>query len=458
MATESIVERPLPHNLEAERCVLGAIVLDNFHLHAVLEKGLKPEEFFLDQHRRLFKAMVELDESHTPIDPVTLTDYLIRQGELEAVGGNAYVATIGDGVPRVMNVDHYARIVKEKSLLRGLIHQAQAIQQQAFDAEEEADTILDSAESSIFQLAEERVRAGFIGARELVQQNIGRLEEIFKEGKRITGLSTGYAQLDNLTSGLQPSELIILAARPSMGKTSLALNLVENVAIRREEKTAPVAVFSLEMSKESLLQRLLASEAHVDSHKFRTGHLGRDDWARMTRALGRISEAPLWVDDAGSSSVIEIGAKARRLKRDKGLSLVIVDYLQLISARGRFNSRNEEVSSMTRGLKGLAKELKVPVIVLSQLTRAPERDERRPQLADLRDSGAIEQDADVVIFIHRPNIYKHDQTPEERAEAEIIIAKQRNGPTDKIGFVFLSQFTRFEEKAPESWSPAEQFS
>ena len=454
MATEATVERPLPHNLEAERSVLGAVLLDNHALDAAIEK-LKPEDFFLDQHRRVFQQMIALGEAQQAIDLVTLTEQLHRQGDLEAAGGAAYLAQLVDGVPRISNIEHYARIVKEKSMLRGLIHQTHAIQQQAFEAEEEADAILDYAESSIFQLAEERVRAGLIGARELVQKNIGRLEEIFKEGKRITGLSTGYAQLDNLTSGLQPSELIILAARPSMGKTALALNFVENVAIRREEKPAPVAIFSLEMSKESLLQRVLASEARVDSHKFRTGHLGRDDWARMTQALARISESPLWIDDAGSSSVVEIGAKARRMKRDKGLSLVIVDYLQLISSRGRFSNRNDEVSSMTRGLKGLAKELKVPVIVLSQLTRAPERDERRPQLADLRDSGAIEQDADVVLFIHRPNVYKHDQTPEERAEAEIIIAKQRNGPTDKVGFVFLSQFTRFEEKAPETWSPVE---
>jgi len=369
MATETTVERPLPHNLDAERSVLGAVLLDNHTLDLAIEK-LKPEDFFLDQHRRVFQQMIVLGESQQAIDLVTLTEQLNRQGDLEAAGGAAYLAQLVDGVPRISNIEHCARIVKEKSMLRGLIHQTHAIQQQAFEAEEEADTILDYAESSIFQLAEERVRAGLIGARELVQKNIGRLEQIFKEGKHITGLSTGYSQLDNLTSGLQPSELIILAARPSMGKTALALNLVENVAIRREEKPAPVAVFSLEMSKESLLQRLLASAARVDSHKFRTGHLGRDDWARMTQALARIAEAPLWIDDAGSSSVVEIGAKARRMKRDKGLSLVIVDYLQLISSRGRFNSRNDEVSSMTRGLKGLAKELKVPVIVLSQLTRA----------------------------------------------------------------------------------------
>ncbi|MCL6481293.1 MAG: replicative DNA helicase, partial [Firmicutes bacterium] len=352
------------------------------------------------------------------------------------------------GVPRVSNVEHYARIVKEKALLRSLIHTAHAIQQQAFEASEEADEILDRAESSIFQLAEARIRAGFVGVKELVRENFSRLEKIFTEGRRITGLATGYQQLDNLTSGLQPSELIVLAARPAMGKTSLALNIAENVALRQGE---PVAIFSLEMSKESLLLRLLASHARIDGHKFRTGHLSRDDWRRMTETLTHLAEAPLWIDDTGSTTVSEMGAKARRLKRDKGLALLIVDYLQLITARGRFGNRQEEVASISRGLKALAKELKVPLLVLSQLTRAPERDERRPQLADLRESGAIEQDADVVMFIHRPNLFKPDMPDEERAKAELIIAKQRNGPTDRIQLVFLGSFTRFEEAAPESW-------
>ncbi len=450
MSAQPVIEQPLPHNLEAERCVLGAVIVDNSHLQAVLEKGLKSEEFFLPQHREIFEAILQLDESHSPVDSVTLGDYLNRRGRLEAAGGNAYVATIGDGMPRVTNVEHYARIVKEKALLRQLAHTAHAIQEQALEAEEDADTILDRAESSIFQLAEERVRAGFIGVKELVRENFDRLTRIFTEGKRITGLSTGYHQLDNLTAGLQPSELIILASRPSMGKTALALNIAENVALRGGD---PVAIFSLEMSKESLLLRLLASQARIDAHKFRTGHLARDDWRKMTESLARLAEAPLWIDDSGSAMVMEMGAKARRLKRDKGLSLVIVDYLQLVAARGRFSNRNEEVTSITRGLKGLAKELKVPVMVLSQLTRAPEREERRPQLADLRESGAIEQDADVVFFIHRPNIYKPDETPEERAKAEIIIAKQRNGPTDRLNFVFLNTFTRFEEAAPETWTP-----
>ncbi len=449
MATGVALERPLPHNLDAERSVLGAVLLDNHALNTAVEK-LKPEDFFLDQHRRVFQQMIALGEAQQAIDLVTLTEELQRHGELEASGGAAYLAQLLDGVPRVTNVEHYARIVKEKALLRNLIHTTHAIQQQALEADDDADVILDRAESSIFQLAEERVRAGFTGVKDLVRENFDRLERIFTEGKRITGLSTGYQQLDNLTAGLQPSELIILAARPSLGKTSLALNIAENVALRGGE---PVAIFSLEMSKESLLLRLLASQARINAHKFRTGHLGRDDWHKMTEALGRLAEAPLWIDDSASPTVLEMGAKSRRLKRDKGVSLVIVDYLQLVATRGRFANRNEEVTSMTRGLKGLAKELKVPVLVLSQLTRAPEREERRPQLADLRESGAIEQDADVVCFIHRPNIYKPNEPPEERAKAEIMIAKQRNGPTARINFVFLDTFTRFEEAAPETWAP-----
>ncbi len=334
-------------------------------------------------------------------------------------------------------------------MLRNLIHATHNIQQRAFDGEDGADTILDNAESSIFALAEDRVKAGLLPIKDIVRDNFERLEKIFREGKSVTGIPTRYTELDKLLSGLQPSELIILAARPSQGKTALALNFAENIAIRGG---LPVAVFSLEMSKEALLQRLLASVAQVDAHKFRSGRLNREDWRRMTEGLGQISSAPLWIDDAGSISVLEIGAKARRLKRDKGLSLLIVDYLQLITARGRFNSRQEEVASISRALKGLAKELQIPVLVLSQLTRAPEREERGPQLSDLRESGAIEQDADVVMFIYRPNFFKKDATPEERDMAEINIAKQRNGPTDKVKFVFLSSFTRFEEAARDAFS------
>ena len=337
MATaQSALEKPLPNNLDAERSVLGAILLDNNALNTAIET-LRPDDFFLDQHRRVFTQMIALAEVQQAIDLITLTEELHRRGDLEAAGGAPYLASLADGMPKVSNVEHYARIVKEKAMLRNLIHTTHNIQQRAFEGEDGADMILDNAESSIFELAEDRVKAGLISVKEIVRDNFERLEKIFKEGKSITGIPTGYVELDKLTSGFQPSELLILAARPSQGKTALALNLAENIAIRGGQ---PVAIFSLEMSKESLLQRLVASVAQIDAHKFRTGHLSRTDWSSMTEALGTISNSPLWVDDAGSISVLEIGAKARRLKRDKGLSLLIVDYLQLITARGRFgNSR-----------------------------------------------------------------------------------------------------------------------
>ncbi len=449
MATaQTTLEKPLPNNLDAERSVLGAILLDNNALNTAIET-LRPDDFFLDQHRRVFTQMIALAEVQQAIDLITLTEELHRRGDLEAAGGAPYLASLADGMPKVSNVEHYARIVKEKAMLRNLIHTTHNIQQRAFEGEDGADMILDNAESKIFELAEDRVKAGLISVKEIVRDNFERLEKIFKEGKSITGIPTGYVELDKLTSGFQPSELLILAARPSQGKTALALNLAENIAIRGGQ---PVAIFSLEMSKESLLQRLVASVAQIDAHKFRTGHLSRTDWSSMTEALGTISNAPLWVDDAGSISVLEIGAKARRLKRDKGLSLLIVDYLQLITARGRFGNRQEEVASISRGLKGLAKELQIPVLVLSQLTRAPERDERGPQLSDLRESGAIEQDADVVMFIYRPHFFKAGASPEEREETELRIAKQRNGPTENVKFVFRSRLTRFEEAAPDAFS------
>src|SRR5271169_275548 len=413
MPLDTALEKPLPNNLDAERSVLGAILLDNNALNTAIE-SLRAEDFFLDQHRRVFTQMIALGEAQQAIDLITLTEELHRRGDLEASGGAPYLASLADGMPKVSNIEHYARIVKEKALLRNLIHATHNIQQRAFEGEDGADTVLDNAESSIFALAEDRVKIGLIPIKDIVRDNFERLEKIFREGKSITGIPTGYTELDKLTSGLQPSELLILAARPSQGKTALALNLAENIGIRGGH---PVAMFSLEMSKESLLQRLVASVAQIDAHKFRTGHLSKEDWRRMTESLGIISAAPLWIGDAGSISVLEIGAKARRLKREKGgLSMLVVDYLQLITARGRFGNRQEEVSSISRGLKGLAKELQIPVLVLSQLTRAPERDERGPQLSDLRESGAIEQDADVVMFIYRPHFFKAGASPEEREE------------------------------------------
>jgi replicative DNA helicase len=440
MPPEVAIERPLPSSLEAERGILGAVLLDNHSLNAALET-VRPEDFFSDHHRRIFGGMMELAEEQKAIDLLTLTDELRRKGELESAGGAAYLASLVDGVPRVSNVTHYARIVKEKSLLRHLVHTAHAIEQRALEAELGADEMLDTAESEIFRLAEDRIRQGFVTVKELVQKNYERLERLVSEGRTVTGLATGYHSLDEMTSGLQPAELVILAARPSMGKTALALNVAENVATQGKR----VAVFSLEMSKEALLMRLLSSHARIDAHKFRTGHLNMEDREKMSQSLNELAAAPVWIDDSASATVVEMGAKARRLKADKGLDLVIVDYMQLMTARGRFSNRNEEVSSISRGLKALAKELGVPVLVLSQLTRAPERDERRPQLADLRESGAIEQDADLVLFINRPGFYKPDAPDEERNKAELIIAKQRNGPTGVLKFVFLHTYTRFEQ-------------
>src|ERR1700730_3353944 len=325
MPADSVLEKPLPSNLDAERSVLGALLLDNNPLNPAIQH-LRPEDFFMEQHRRVFTQMIALGESQQAIDLVTLTEELHRRGDLDASGGAPYLASLVDGMPRVTNVEHYARIVKEKAMLRNLIHATHNIQQRAFEGEDGADAILDNAEDA--------AKAGLIPVKAIVRDNFERLEKIFREGKSVTGISTGYGELDKLLLGPQPSELIILLARPSQGKTSLALNLAENIAIRGR---LPVALFSLEMSKESLLQRLVASVAQVDAHKFRSGHLSREDWRRMTEALGTISSSPLWVDDAGSISVLEIGAKARRLKKDKGLSLLIVDYLQLITARGRTN-------------------------------------------------------------------------------------------------------------------------
>ena len=454
MPLETTIERPLPHYLVAEKTLLGVVLLNNAALVGALEKGLTADDFFLPEHRNIFEAMMRLDEERKPIDAVTITEHLHRTGKLDASGGPPYISQLADGVPHAMNVEHYTQIIREKAVLRGLIHATAAIQERAFEGRDNVDEILDQAESWVFKLAEQRIRTGFIGIKQLVSDNFSRIERIFTEGRRVTGLPTGYIQLDNQTSGLQGSELIILAARPSMGKTALALNIAENVALRQQQ---PVAVFSLEMSKESLLQRLIGSQARIDSHRFRTGQLGKEDWQKIVSGLAVLGEAPLWIDDSAASTVLEMSAKARRLKKDKGLSLVVVDYLQLITAHGRFGNRTEEVSYISRALKGMAKELQVPVVVLSQLTRAPAREEREPQLADLRESGAIEQDADVVLFIHRPHFYKPDAPEEDRAKTDLLIAKQRNGPTGKLNFVFLSRYTRFEEAAPDAWdsSPEE---
>lgn len=448
MATDVTLERNLPHNLEAERSVLGAILLDNQALNPALEL-LRPDDFFLDAHRRIFARMIQLSETERAIDLVTLADELGRAGETEAAGGVAYLSTLVDGVPRVVNVEHYARIVKERSLLRALIYTSHNVIHQAFEAEDRADAILDRAEQAIFGLAEQRVRAGFYGISDIVKASFPIIERLYEGGPRITGLPTGFTDFDNLTSGLQPGELAVIAGRPSMGKTALALNIAEHVAL---EQARTVGIFSLEMSKESLLLRLACAEARVNAHRLRSGYLGKEEWGKMTVALGRLGAAPIFVDDSASLTVLEMRSKARRLKAERpeasGLALVIVDYLQLMATSGRFESRRQEIDSIMRGLKALAKEMQIPVIAISQLSRAPETrgGDHRPQLADLRESGSIEQDADLVAFIFRPEMYRDPENvpEEERGRAEVIVAKQRNGPIGKVHLAFLREFTRFE--------------
>jgi replicative DNA helicase len=389
---------------------------------------------------------VALSERGDAIDFITLKEELGRAGELDEVGGPAYIASLADGVPRSANVEYYARIVKEKSTLRNLIHSANKILAEAYQAEQEPDLLLDEAERAIFAIAEDRIREGFVPLKHLVQSSFERIEKLHQQKGAITGVPSGFADLDQLTTGFQPSDLIVVAARPSMGKTSFVLNVAQHVATHSPRT---VGFFSLEMSKDQLFMRLLTAEARIDAHRFRTGMLSEKDYGRLSQALGVLAEARVFIDDSASIGVLEMRAKARRLKAEHGLDLLIIDYLQLMQGRGRFESRQQEVSAISRALKGLAKELQVPVIALSQLSRAPEgRGDHKPQLSDLRESGAIEQDADVVLFIYRAEVYDRDQTkPEEQGIAEIIIGKQRNGPIGSVKLTFLNQYTRFENLA-----------
>ncbi len=393
------------------------------------------------------RCITELVESSRPADFITLTEELNRRKELESVGDVGYISGLMDGVPDRPSIEHYIRIVRDKALLRGLINAATAAIARATDQSDPAEEILNDAEAAVFQLSEKRIGRGFLGIQEIVKESFGSVDALLQRGQRITGLATHYTDLDEMTSGLQRSDLIIIAARPSMGKTAFALNIAENAAI---EDQKVVGLFSLEMSREALLLRLLCSRARVDSHKMRTGSLWRDDMTKVVQAMEQLAHAPIFIDDTPGIGLSEMRAKARRLQQSKGkLDLLIVDYLQLMSGGSRrFENRTQEVSAISRGLKALAKELKVPVISLSQLSRAPESrgGDHRPQLADLRESGSIEQDADVVAFIFREEVYKPDE-PELDGVAELIIAKQRNGPTGKVRLAFLKRSTRFESMA-----------
>jgi replicative DNA helicase len=441
--TDYSLAHTLPANVEAERSILGAILLDNLSYNQAAEH-LKPEDFSLDSHRRIYTRMVDLAESSRPIDMITLVEELDRRKELEAIGDVGYVSGLLDGVPDRPSIEHYIKIVRDKALLRGLIHVANAAIARASDQSDLAEEVLNDAEAAIMQLSEKRIGRGFMGVQEIVKESFGSVDALLQRGQRITGLATHYTDLDEMTSGFQKADLIIIAGRPSMGKTAFAMNIAENAAI---EDQKVVGMFSLEMSREALLLRLLCSRARVDSHKMRTGSLWRDDMTKVVRAMVELAHAPIFIDDTPGIVLSEMRAKARRLKQSQGkLDLLIVDYLQLMSGGGkRFENRTQEVSAISRGLKGLAKELSVPVIALSQLSRAPESrgGDHRPQLADLRESGSIEQDADVVAFIFREEVYKQDD-PDLQGKAELIIAKQRNGPTGKVKLAFIKNSTRFE--------------
>ncbi|HZN03501.1 MAG TPA: replicative DNA helicase [Candidatus Polarisedimenticolia bacterium] len=445
MATDITLEKEVPHSLDAERSVLGAILVENSSLNRAQEI-LKDSDFYREPHRRLFKAMTALSERSAAIDPVTIKEELQRLGDLEVVGGQAYIASLLDGVPHSSNIEHYARIVKEKAMLRSLIEAGGRIVQTAYEGSQEVEEILDQSERLVFQIAQDQLRAGFVSMRVIADQGLKTIERLQQHRELVTGLSTGYATLDEMTSGFQPTDLIIIAARPGMGKTSFALNIAQNCS-RQGRK---VGVFSLEMSREQLFLRLLTGQARVDAHAMRTGRLRREEWRRVTDTLAEIAEVPISIDDTAGITVLEMRAKSRRLKMEQGLDLLIIDYLQLMRSRGRFENRNQEISEISRSLKELAKELQVPVVAISQLSRAPEQrgNDRRPQLSDLRESGAIEQDADMVMFIFREEVYK--PTEENRGLAQVIIAKQRNGPIGTIEFAFLREYTRFEQR---EWRP-----
>ena len=441
-------EQILPHNEEAEKALLGSILLDESALNIVLE-NLVREDFYSESHRLIFEKMSALFDGTHVIDLVTLCEELSKEGLLEKAGGAAYLASLTDGLPvgTTASVAEYCRIVKEKSIFRQLINASHNVAARAFQGAEDPVALLDEAQSRILEIATEKKQSGFYRVQDIVRSSFGTLDVLFDRGQQVTGVESGFKALDNMTSGLQPGELIIIAARPSLGKTALALNIAAHAAITGKRV---VSIFSLEMSKESLLIRMLCSEGEIDSHRLRTGFADQSDWDRMTQALGRLSQAALFIDDTPALSIMQIRAKARRLQAErKKLDLLIVDYLQLVAGHGRFENRTQEVSYISRGLKAIAKELNIPVIALSQLSRAPEAGKgREPQLSDLRESGSIEQDADVVIFIHRAGP-SGDGTglDEPGMVTQLNIGKQRNGPTGPFKLVFLKPYARFANLA-----------
>ena len=435
-----------PQSIEAEESILSAILIDNEVLFDVVEV-LSPDDFYKTKNRLIFTAVIDLFSKNEPVDLVTLSNALQSNGGLSTVGGAAYLAEMVDKVPAAANALHYARIIHDKACLRRLIEQSNAVIKRCYADQGDVDDVLNYAESAIFAISENKIKPAFYPIGKIIETNIDMLEERQGNKALITGVSTGLTKLDHMTAGLQPSDLVIIAARPSMGKTALALNIARNAAI---EAHVPTAVFSLEMSKEQLSLRMLCAEARIDSSRLRSGFFSRDDWVKLTDAAGVLSEAPIYIDDAADLSAMTIRAKARRLKMDKDLGLIFIDYLQLMRGQGHQERRDLEISDISRTLKILAKELNVPVVALSQLNRKLEdRSDKRPQLSDLRESGALEQDADVVAFIYRDEVYNKDENNPNRGKAELIIAKQRNGPVGTVPLTFLNAYTRFENPAPE---------
>ncbi len=431
-----------PQNIEAEQSVLGGILIENDAINKVMEI-LSPEDFYRDAHRKTYHALINLSARDEPADLVTLTNELRKIDQLDAVGGASYLASLIDSVPTAANIEYYARIVKEKSILRQLIQTSTEIITQSYQDRADVESFLDEAERSIFQISENRVRPSFYPIRDIVKQSFKTIERLYEKKELVTGVPSGFKELDRMTAGFQASDLIIIAGRPSMGKTAFCLNVVQYAAI---EKRIPVAIFSLEMAKEQLVIRMLCSEARVEGTRLRTGFLGESDWPRLTLAAGNLSDAPIYIDDTAALSVLELRAKARRLKADQGLGMVIIDYLQLMKGRTRVESRQQEISEISRSLKAVAKELSIPVIAVSQLSRrTEERTGMRPQLSDLRESGAIEQDADLILFLYRDEVYNRSDDNPNRGKAEVIIGKQRNGPTGKIELAFLDKFTTFKD-------------
>ncbi|HKJ03999.1 MAG TPA: replicative DNA helicase [Geopsychrobacteraceae bacterium] len=443
-----------PQNLEAEMSVLGGVLLENDAINRALEI-LVPDDFYRESHRKIFEALIVLSGKNEPADLVTLTAVLKTRNELEDVGGSSYLATLVDYVPTAANIVYYCRLVKEKSVARKLIHVSTEIATRGYEGGD-MEEILDHAEKSIFEIAENRIRPSFFPVRDILKDTFKTIEKLYDRKELVTGVPSGYTELDKMTAGMQSGDLVIIAGRPSMGKTAFALNVVEYATTHVDNKV-PAVVFSLEMSKEQLVQRLLCSVSRVDASRLRTGHLGESDWPKLTMGAGQMSESPIFIDDTPAISVLELRSKARRLKAEHGLGLIVVDYLQLMRGSSSEN-RQQEISEISRSLKALAKELELPVIALSQLNRSLEsRTDKRPMMADLRESGAIEQDADVIMFVYRDAVYceackKRDGSCDKGhdKDAEVIIGKQRNGPIGTVHLTFRGEFTRFENQSPRS--------